>query len=288
MSSGQEPQLMPLGPRVERLLAWIRKNLPGAAPVLEALERETTAGGTLIAGGLAYRLFLWLLPFALVVAAVSSFWQSDLVAGGEQVGLTHSAASTMSDAIEQSSRDRWYFLVVGLYFLLWFGIGVVRALRLAYFVAWGIPREKFRRPIRAGVVFTLCATGLIAISLIPDWARENTSYGLAVTLAITVAYLAVALWMMDVLPHREVRSTALLPGAVIVAVGIQALHVFATVYLAPRLGRSSELYGSLGAATVILLWLYIIARLFTFSAFLNAELWERRVKAPAAPQAEAP
>ena len=44
----------------------------------------------------------------------------------------------------------------------------------------------------------------------------------------------------------------------------------------PRLGRSSELYGSLGAATVILLWLYIIARLITLSAFLNATLWERR------------
>jgi uncharacterized BrkB/YihY/UPF0761 family membrane protein len=28
---------------------------------------------------------------------------------------------------------------------------------------------------------------------------------------------------------------------------------------------------------VILLWLYIIARLITLSAFLNATLWERRV-----------
>ena len=49
-----------------------------------------------------------------------------------------------------------------------------------------------------------------------------------------------------------------------------------SLYLVPRLGRSSELYGSLGAATVILLWLYIIARLVTLSAFLNATLWERR------------
>jgi len=288
MSSGQEPQLMPLAPRVERLLRWTRKNLPGAAPVLEALERETTAGGTLIAGGLAYRLFLWLLPFSLVVAAIASFWQGDLKTGGKELGLTKSAASTMSEAIAQSAHDRWYFLVAGLYFLLWFGIGVVRALRLAYFVAWRIPREKFRRPIRAGVLFSLCTAGLIAISLIPEWARENTSYGLAVTLAMTAVYLAAALWMMDVLPHQEVRWTALLPGAVIVAVGLQALHVFVAVYLAPRLGRSSELYGSLGAATVILLWLYIIARLLTFSAFLNAQLWERGTRAPAAPPAEAP
>jgi uncharacterized BrkB/YihY/UPF0761 family membrane protein len=95
--------------------------------------------------------------------------------------------------------------------------------------------------------------------------------------------------MMRVLPHRDARWTALLPGAVIVALGIEALHLFAALYLAPRLGRSSELYGSLGAATVILLWLYIIARLFTFSAFLNAQLWERRAPtAPAARPAEAP
>jgi uncharacterized BrkB/YihY/UPF0761 family membrane protein len=75
-----------------------------------------------------------------------------------------------------------------------------------------------------------------------------------------------------------------------VAIGIQALHLFVAFYLAPRLGRSSELYGSLGAATVILLWLYIIARLLTFSAFLNAHLWERRQAATAAarPPAEAP
>ena len=92
---------------------------------------------------------------------------------------------------------------------------------------------------------------------------------------MTFVYLAAALWMMSVLPHPDVPWTSLLPGAAVVALGIQALHVFAALYLAPRLGRSSQLYGSLGAATVILLWLYILARLFTFSAFLNAQLWER-------------
>src|SRR3954462_6475176 len=146
MSRPEDVEPISLGPRVERLLEWIRRNLPGAAPVLEALERETTAGGTLIAGGLAYRLFLWLLPFSLVVAAIASFWQGDLEAGGKQAGLTASAAKTMSQVIANGSHERWYFLVLGLYFLVWFSIGVVRALRLAYFIAWGAPRERFRRP----------------------------------------------------------------------------------------------------------------------------------------------
>ena len=195
----------------------------------------------------------------------------------------------MSQVIANSAHDRWYFLVLGLYFLLWFGIGVVRALRLAYFVAWGVPREKFKRPIRAGVVFSLAAAGLIGISLVSEWVREKTSYEVAAMVLLTAIYAAGALWMMWVLPHREVRWTALLPGAVIVALGIQALHLFASLYLVPRLGRSSELYGSFGAATVMLLWLYIIARLFTFSAFLNAQLSERRrATAAASPRAAAP
>ena len=37
----------------------------------------------------------------------------------------------------------------------------------------------------------------------------------------------------------------------------------------------SELYGALGAAASVLLWLYLIGRLVVGSAVLNATLWER-------------
>jgi len=96
------------------------------------------------------------------------------------------------------------------------------------------------------------------------------------TIALVLLYAAVALWMMKLLPHADAPLTALLPGAVLVALGVQAMHLVVALYLGPKLGRSSELYGALGVATVILLWLYITARLLTASAFLNAALWERR------------
>ena len=96
------------------------------------------------------------------------------------------------------------------------------------------------------------------------------------TLCLVLVYAAGALWMMLLLPHADAPWTALIPGAVIVGLGIQGLHLFATLYLVPKIGRTSELYGALGTATVILLWLCIIARLITLSAFLNATLWERR------------
>ena len=269
---------MPLDPRVERAVLWLRGHVPGADTGLLALERETTAGGTLIAGGLAYRLFLWLLPFGLVLAAIASFWPNDVEGSADDLGMSAESAQTMTEVIEESSHGHWYFLAVGLFFLLWFAIGVARALRVAHTVAWGVQRQRFRRPIHGGLLFTLFATALIASPVLLQWAREALGIGgLIATIAVVALYAAGALWMMLLLPHpREVRWKALLPGAVLVGVGIEGLHLFSALYLVPRLGRSDELYGSLGAATVLLLWLYIIARLITLSAFLNATLWQRR------------
>jgi uncharacterized BrkB/YihY/UPF0761 family membrane protein len=280
-----EPEPLPLDPRVERAVHWLRDRVPGGGAGLMALERETTAGGTLIAGGLAYRLFLWLLPLGLVVASIASFWEEEdpegLESSAEDFGLSESTARSMTEVIQDSSRSRWYFLIIGLGFLLWFAIGVVRALRVAHAVAWRTPRERFRRPVHAGFLFTFFATGLILVSGASQWLREQTDIGgLAATILIVAVYAAVALEGMRLLPHRDVRWTALIPGAILVGVGLEALHLFTALYLIPRLGRSSELYGSLGAATVILLWLYIIARLITLSAFLNATLWERRQLLP--------
>jgi membrane protein len=260
---------------------WLREHLPGAGYGLSALEQETTAGGTLIAGGLAYRLFLWLLPFSLVIATGASFWEREddqgLETAAEEFGMSASAATSMTEAVEGGAHGRWYSLIFGLVFLMWFAIGAVRALRLAHAVAWRTPRERFRRPIPAGLVFTLFATALIVVTGAAQWLREQAGVGgLVVTLMVVLVYAAGALWAMRLLPHGDAPWTALIPGAVLVAVGFQALHLFAVLYLVPRLGRSSELYGSLGAATVILLWLYIVARLITLSAFLNATLWERR------------
>lgn len=50
--------------------------MPGAPLVREVIETERDLGGGLIAGGVAFRIFLWLGPLGLVVAALLSFWSS--------------------------------------------------------------------------------------------------------------------------------------------------------------------------------------------------------------------
>jgi uncharacterized BrkB/YihY/UPF0761 family membrane protein len=269
------------GRRAERALVWARARVPGADHAWEALERDRFAGGALIAGGLAYRLFFWLVPFGLVVAAVLSFWErsdSDgLEDAAQQFGLSAVAAQGATEAIEQEAHGAWYYLFVGLVLLLWFGIGAVRALRVAHAVAWHVRPKRLRRPLVAGSVFSLFLTTLILVTAAGQALREQFgAAGLLATVALVAVYAAVALWMMTLLPHRDAPWTALVPGAVLLAFGVQAMHLVVALYLAPKLGRSSQLYGSLGAATVILLWLYLTARLLTAAAFLNAALWARR------------
>jgi uncharacterized BrkB/YihY/UPF0761 family membrane protein len=98
-----------------------------------------------------------------------------------------------------------------------------------------------------------------------------------------VLYFVIALRLSEVLPHRDVPRRALVPGAVLVAVGVQGLHLFTAYYLAGSADRATSVYGAIGAALVILLWLFIMARLIIGGAVLNAELAARRERSRRAP-----
>ncbi len=213
-----------------------------------------------------------------------SFWGDEDQVGLEDAardfGIGGAATDSAMSAIAAEHHARWYFLLAGLALITWFGIGVVRALVVAHAVAWGLRPERLRRPLVAGLAFSGVVIGLIGVSASTQLLRRQLGgIGILATLMLLILYLAAAVWIMDKLPHRSESWRDLLPGAALVAVGAQAIHLVVALYLAPRLGRSSELYGSLGAATVILLWLYLVARLIVAAAFLNAALWNDRSEA---------
>jgi uncharacterized BrkB/YihY/UPF0761 family membrane protein len=65
------------------------------------------------------------------------------------------------------------------------------------------------------------------------------------------------------------------PGAVLIAIGMEGLHVVAVLYLPGKLARASQLYGALGVAASVLIWLALIARLIVVAQVLDAVLAER-------------
>ena len=113
---------------------------------------------------------------------------------------------------------------------------------------------------------------LVAAQII-GWIRGHDRLaGLAALLVYLV--LAGGAWLVVSLqlPHRDVRWQALLPGALLVGVGLLFVNVF-NLYVTTRLVENrADTYGALGIATALLLSLVIVGRLIVVSAELNSEL----------------
>ena len=67
--------------------------------------------------------------------------------------------------------------------------------------------------------------------------------------------------------------TTFLPGAALLAIGLQLMRIATSVYFVGRLERVNDLYGSIGLATVFMVWLFLIGRLVVAAMALNAERW---------------
>jgi uncharacterized BrkB/YihY/UPF0761 family membrane protein len=276
--------------RTSALAEWLAaararsETLPGGPLVREVLQNERELGGGLIAGGVAFRIFLWLVPFGLVVAAVLSFWRDldpdGLETAARRFGVGAAAAQAASEALQASDRNAFLVLAFGLVLLAWFTLGAVRALVLAHALAWQLEPPRIRRPFRAIAIFNglflLAILSSVGLTWLEAAIGRTALLGTVVGLA---GGTAIALYAMWLLPHRATDVRELLPGAALVAVGYELVQIAVIFYFAPRLGRSEETYGAFGTAATMLVWLYVLSRLVTVAAFLNATLWYRRHQA---------
>jgi membrane protein len=267
--------------RAGRTLDWARRRVPGADATLVSLEHERRVAAGLLAGGLAYRFFLWLVPFGLLTAALLSEWvehdDDGLEDTAREFGIGAVAAKESAKALAAGDRNRLALGLTGLVFTAYFSLGAARALRIASGIAWNVEVPRMRRPLHVIAVFNGILVLATLGSLALQWLRAEIGVGalLGATLGLALE-TAIALAVLWLLPHRASRPRELLPGAFVIAVGVAAVQVAVVFYFAPRLGRSTDTYGSLGAAVTMLVWLYVLARLLTSSMFLNATLWERR------------
>ena len=92
---------------------------------------------------------------------------------------------------------------------------------------------------------------------------------------LTFAPLAALwLWASLQLPHRDAPWKALVPGALVVAIGFQVLHEAIGHLLVPKLEKSTSLYGSLGATTTLLFFVYMLGLLVVSAPVLNSSLYD--------------
>ena len=110
--------------------------------------------------------------------------------------------------------------------------------------------------------------------MLPDVARPLVSV-LVILLGVLVEG-AFFLWTFWALGDHRVPLRALVPGAVVGAMGLEVLKIGATVYLPRLIAGSSALYGPLGVVLALLAWFALFARLIVYASTTNTVLYEAR------------
>jgi uncharacterized BrkB/YihY/UPF0761 family membrane protein len=253
---------------------------------VQAFESDRRRAGGLLAGGLAYRIFLWQIPLALFL--VSAFGLATELSGDDpadlarKTGMTAALAGAISQAVAASQSARWWLLILGAFLTVWAGRGVYRGVRLVSELAW-----ETRAPRGSSLKGSLAVTGfgVLAVALQAFLPKISDTLGLPALVRFALGLMlasSLAFAVLRLLPRADVPWTSILPGAVLMGVGIRLLGLAASTYFAYRLDHSNDLYGALGLAVVMMLFLFLVARLFVAAQFLNATLHRRGEPLPSA------
>ena len=246
---------------------------------LTAVDRDSDVGGGIMAGALAYRMFVWLLPFALVLigvlgvtADVTDESPSETAGRGRPFRPSNHIRGQCGPGHRPLVRRRHRLPI-----LLWTTRSLLRALIAVHRLVWADPRERVVKATWAGTVRLL--TALVVLYFLGPvidsiWPLD----GDVVVVVFAEAAIYAMLWLLVTLrlPHRNADWRALLPGAVLFAAGGMLLATLTYYVIGPYASSREDTYGTLGLATALLLGLFLIARLVVASAVLNATLWERR------------
>jgi YihY family inner membrane protein len=175
-------------------------------------------------------------------------------------------------------------------------LGAAGALQNAFNHVWAVPRNRRPNPIltrvRGLLLLLVLGTGVLATTVLSGLATSSTEFGATIGTVLAVAAIPlgtianVALFMLTfrVLTASEVRTRELRTGAVVAAVGWQALQLLGTYLVAHLLRGSPTAYGAFGLVLGLMAWIYLLALVVVVAAEINVvahrRLWPRALLTP--------
>jgi uncharacterized BrkB/YihY/UPF0761 family membrane protein len=238
--------------------------------------RFNTFNGSFVAGYLAYRLFLLLLPLILIIVALAGFSDTAAQDASTHLKLGASIAAMVSQAGADAHQSRIALLITGLIGFTVAAWGLLSGLQFASAQAWRIPTRKFPGKAKS---FLRLAGSLLLFGLVFYVSalirRAGTVAGVAGTLTTLASTFVAYFGLGWILPRRSKEWFWLLPGAGAGALGQLGLQLFATFYLPERLAGASQTYGALGIVVTMLSYLYLLGLLLALAPTVNAVVWER-------------
>jgi uncharacterized BrkB/YihY/UPF0761 family membrane protein len=259
--------------------------------VFTAAEHDEEVGGGILAAAVAFRLFLFMVPLVFVLVVVFGIGADaagessrDLASSAGAVGLL---AKSFASVAGGSLWERLVALVVGSFALFLTTRSALKVLRVTSGLVWDVPIPKLEHPTRATGIFLaviIAALGLIQLIGVLDGVSLVAGI-IATALFILVPAGLWVLFSLRAFPHAEEAGwKAMVPGSLLVGIGIQLLHLFTVLWIARLVDSKSETYGAIGVALALLFWAYLTGRIFMAGMVVNASQWYRSHDRPESEQ----
>jgi membrane protein len=245
----------------------------------DVVERDSSIGGALLAGALAYRLFVWLLPTSLLFVSGLGLYAGAAHKSTTEVAKESGLHGLIASQVASTAAGgaRWIVFLVMIPAVLYATATLYRAVAKVHAIAWLGSGRGIRTSANGVALLAAALLAQLVAAGIVGWIRRGDQIGGAAALLVFLV-LGGGTWLAlsTQLPHRDVPWTALLPGAITVGVGLLFINVF-NIYVTTRLveGRA-DTYGALGVAAALLFSLVLVGRLVVVSAELNVSLADRR------------
>jgi membrane protein len=269
-----------------RIDRWQRRHAP-VAFVVGVARKFGDDRASRLAALIAYYAFFSIFPLLLVFVSVLGF----VLEGDEslQHDIVDSLFAQLPVIGPQIQDDVGTLtgngpaLAIGAALALWGGLGVTLALNQALNRVWDVPRYEqpgfLRMRLQGLAILGLLGVTIIAVTVVAGVASAGRVGAggeriVAAAVSLTIdATVVLALFRLSVAHGPGVRR--LLPGVLVVAVGLLVLQSIGGHYVEHTIRNASNTYGVFALVIGMLSWLWLAAQLLLVGAELNVVLSER-------------
>lgn len=234
------------------------------------------------AAAVAFYALISLFPLALLAVSGSAYFVEPAYAIKKVTAILADylpeAEGTIKRAIQEAYKARGAASLISVPLLLWTGTRIFAVMTVALNVVYGVPESySFRRRmlievfmlLTIGLLFLLAATsGLILEALgIGVLAQRSSAIRALAWVVQAVLLMVVFFAMYRFLPRGRQGAREALVGAVTATCLFLLARLLFSYYFYLSLSRNL-IYGSLGAAIIILVWTWVVAVILLFGGEL--------------------
>lgn len=243
-------------------------------------DRWARVNASVVAGHIAFRSFLWLLPMVLLVVALLSFATAsdfELDSGGTLLDLGSETVRSVEQSAQRGESSRFQIGAIALLGVALGASGLVKGANLAFAQVWEMPNRKPKGMVAAalrflgGAVVVVMAVGFVVA--LRNRGPVGYTLGLGASLVVfATLVLAVSLG----LPRRCADWRDLLPGVAVGTAALVLLKWFTVFYLPSKIDTYTRIYGPMGVSLVFLTYLFLLSSILVATAVVNAVWLDER------------